>query len=104
MQFILNSDKTQTQLRCNSDYNTGEQNKKKIVWNISPDSTLLGVTNAQMQSLFSQSGQVFPQFWAFEAIFEARRENFQIFKNIDCTFYCTQNDHLDPTVSMQKSV
>ena len=56
-----------------------------------------------MKSQFSQSGQVFPQFWVFEAIFEARGENLRIFKNSVCTFYCTQNDRLDPTVSMQKS-
>ena len=76
----------------------------KVVWNISPDSTLLGVTDAWMKSHFSQSGQVFPQFWVFEAIFEARGKNFRIFKNSVCTFYCTQNDRLNPTVSMQKSV
>ena len=76
----------------------------KVVWNISPDSTLLGVTDAWMKSHFSQSGQVFPQFWVFEAIFEARGKNLRIFKNSFCTFYCTQNDRLDPTVSMQKSV
>ena len=28
-----------------------------------------------MKSRFSKSGQVFPQFWVFEAIFEARGEN-----------------------------
>jgi len=57
-----------------------------------------------MKSHFSQSGQVFPQFWVFEAIFEARGKNLRIFKNSVCTFYCTQNDRLDATVSMQKSV
>ena len=62
MQFILNSDKTQTQLRCNSDYNTGEQNKKKVVRDFSPYSTLLWVTDAYMKTLFSQSGLVFPHF------------------------------------------
>ena len=78
--------------------------KEDAVWNFSPDSTLLGVTDAEMKSLFSQSGQVFLQFWVFEAIFEARGKNLRIFKNSVCTFYCTQNDCLDPTVSMQKSV
>ena len=57
-----------------------------------------------MKSLFSQSALFFPQFWVFEAIFEARGQNFQIFKNSVCTFYCIQNDHLNPTISMQKSV
>ena len=57
-----------------------------------------------MKSHFSQSGQVFQQFWVFEAIFEAPGENVQVFKNFDCTFYGTQNDRLDPTVSMQKSI
>ena len=56
------------------------------------------------KNLLSQSALVFPQFWVFEAIFEARRQNLPIFKNFICTFYCTQNDRLDPTVSMQKSV
>ena len=31
-----------------------------------------------MKSHFSQSGQVFPQFWVFEAIFEARGKNLSI--------------------------
>ena len=57
-----------------------------------------------MKSLFSQLALFFPQFWVFEAIFEARGENFLIFENSICAFYCTQNDRLDPTVSMQKSV
>ena len=41
--------------------------KRKDVWNFSPDSTLLGVTDFSMKILFSQSGQVFQQFWVFEA-------------------------------------
>ena len=57
-----------------------------------------------MRCLFSQSALVFPQFWVFEATFEARGQNPLIFKNSVCTFYCTQNDRLDPTVSMQKLV
>ena len=57
-----------------------------------------------MKSLFSQSALFFPQFWVFEAIFEARGQNFLILKNSVCIFYCTQNDRLDPTISMQKSV
>ena len=56
-----------------------------------------------MKSHFSQSGQVFPQFWVFEAIFEARGKNLWIFKNSICTFYCTQNNRLDATVLMEKS-
>ena len=78
--------------------------KADAVWDISPDSTLLGVTDTWMKSVFAQLALVFPQFWVFEAIFEARGQNFPIFKNSVCTFYCTQNDRLDPTVSMQKSV
>ena len=35
----------------------------EVVWNIAHASTLLRVTDAQMKSLFPQSGQVFPQFW-----------------------------------------
>ena len=57
-----------------------------------------------MKSLFAQSGLVFPKFWVFEAIFEACGQNFPIFKNSVCTFYCTLNDRLDLTVSMQKPV
>ena len=59
---------------------------------------------SEMKSLFSQLALFFPQFWVFEAIFEAHGQNFLIFKNSICTFYCTQNDRLDPTVSMQKLV
>ena len=51
-----------------------------------------------MKSLFSQSALVVPQFWGFEAIFEARGKIFSIFKNSFCNFYCTLNDRLDPTV------
>ena len=47
-----------------------------------------------MKSIFSQSALVFPQFWVFEATFEARGQNLLIFKNSVCTFYCTQNDCL----------
>ena len=50
--------------------------KRKDVRNISPDSALLGITDAKMKSLFSQSGKVFPQFLVFEAIFEARGKFF----------------------------
>ena len=45
-----------------------------------------------MKSLFSQSALFSPQFWVFEAIFEARGQNFPFLKNSVCTFYCTQND------------
>ena len=54
-----------------------------------------------MKSLFSQSALVFLQFWGFEVIFEARRQNLLIFKNSVCSFYCTQNSRLHPMVSMQ---
>ena len=41
-------------------YNTGAQNeKRKYIWNISPHSILLVVTDAYMKSLFPQSGLVF---------------------------------------------
>ena len=55
-----------------------------------------------MKSHFSQSGQIFSQFWVFEAIFEARGKNLRIFKNSVCTFFCTQNNRLDLTVLTQK--
>ena len=54
-----------------------------------------------MKSLFSQSGQVFTQFWVFEAILEARGKFFWSFKNSLWTFYCTQNECLNAMVSMQ---
>ena len=73
-------------------------------WDISTDSISLGVTDTEMKSLFPQSALFSPQFWVFEAIFEARGQNFPFFENSVCSFYCTQNDRLDPTVSMQKSV
>ena len=73
-------------------------------WDISTDSISLRVTYTQMKSLFSQSALVFRQFKLFEATFEARGQNLLIFKNSVCTFYCTQNERLHPTVSMQKSV
>ena len=57
-----------------------------------------------MKGLFSQSALGFTQFWVFESIFEARGKKFPIFKNCVFTFYCTQNDSLDPMVSMQKLV
>ena len=50
-------------------------------WDISTDSISLRVTYTQMKSLFSQSALVSPQFWVFEVIFEARRQNLLIFKN-----------------------
>ena len=57
-----------------------------------------------MNSHFAQSGLVFPQFWVFEAIFKVHGQNSQhLFCSI-CTFYCTQNDRPDLTVSTQKSV
>ena len=74
------------------------------VWDISPDSTLLGATDTWMNSHFAQSGLVFPQFWVFEAIFEVRGQNSQHLYGSVCTFYCTQNDRLNLTVSTQKSV
>ena len=57
-----------------------------------------------MNSHFAQSGLVFPQFWVFEAIFEVRGHNSQHLFCSVCTFYCTQNDRLNLTVSTQKSV
>ena len=80
---------------CNKDF--GE-------WDISPDSTLLGVTDTWMKSVFAQLALVFPQFWVFEAIFDACGQNcHKLFYSV-CTFYCTQNNRLDLTVSTQKSV
>ena len=49
--------------------------KGDAVWNISPDSILLGVTDTRMNSHFAQSGLVFPQFWVFEAIFKVHGQN-----------------------------
>ena len=80
---------------CNKDF--GE-------WDISPDSTLLGVTDTWMKSVFAQLALVFPQFWVFEAIFDACGQNFHIFFHSVYTFYCTQNNRPEHTVSTQKSV
>ena len=43
-------------------------NNNFAVWDISPDSTLLGVTDTWMTSLFAQSGPVFPQLRVFDVI------------------------------------
>ena len=80
-------------------HNTGEQSKEKkrclvcFTWFHSIRSHRCTI-----------SGIVSPQFWGFEAIFEAQRLNFPILNNFICTIYCTQNDCLDPMNSMQKSV
>ena len=69
----------------------------------SPDSTPLGATDTRMNTHFAQSSLVFPpQLLVFEAIFEVHGQN--IFFCSVCTFYCTQNDRPDLTVSTQKSV
>ena len=79
-------------------------NKDFGAWDISPDSNLLGVTDTWMKSVFAQLALVFPQFWVFEAIFDACGQNcHKLFYSV-CTFYCTQNNRLDLTVSTQKSV
>ena len=75
-------------------------NKDSGAWDISTDSTLLGSTDNKLKSLF------FPISSIFSAIlcFWGSGKKFLIFNNSVCTSYCTQNDRLDPTVSMQKSV
>jgi len=49
------------------------------VWDISPDSTLLGVTDTRMSGHFAESGLVFPQFWVFESIFELYLQKINFF-------------------------
>ena len=81
-----------------------EWKKEDAVWDISPDSTLLGATDNWMNNHFAQSGLVFMQFWVFKAIFEGHGQNSQHLFCSVWTFYCTQNDRLNLTVSTQKSV
>ena len=57
-----------------------------------------------MNSHFAQLGFVFPQFLVFKAIFEVHAQNSQHLFCSVWTFYCTQNDRPNPTVSMQKLV
>ena len=57
-----------------------------------------------MKSHFAQSGPVFLQFWFFEAIFEVNGQNSQHLFCSVWTFYCTQNDRLNLTVSTHNSV
>ena len=41
-------------------------NNDFAVWDISTDSTLLGVTDTRMNSHFARSGLIFPLFYVFE--------------------------------------
>ena len=47
----------------------GEQNTKKVIWSVSPDSTLLGVTDAKIKSVFPQSGLYYQQFGFLRQLF-----------------------------------
>ena len=60
--------------------------------------------NTKMTSIFAHSIWILQKLSEIEEIFKAHGKNLWILKNSVCTFYCTQNDRLDPMVSMQKSV
>ena len=57
------------QIGCITNKFTGDQTKKKryVVWDVLPDSTLLGITDTLM---------TFTQFWVFEAIFYVSDKSF----------------------------
>ena len=78
------------------------RNKDSAVWAISTDSTILGVTDTRMKSNFPLSGLAVLQFQVFEEIFEVKVQVqiFLFFYSV-FTFYCTQNDCLNLTVSKQ---
>ena len=86
--------------------NTGQQIRKNFLLFLSHYRFLTNfdMGNTKMTSIFAHSIWILQKLSEIEAIFEARGKNLRIFKNSVCTFYCTQNDRLDPTVSMQKSV
>ena len=79
-------------------------NKDSGVWDISTDSTSLGLTDTQMNTRFAPLAHIFPQNGLFWTIFEVIGQILSVLSRSECSFHGTQNDRQDLTVSTQKSV